>query len=407
MRVWPDDAGFCPADGMQLKPADLVPVARTNDPLLGTLLCGRYELRRMVAAGGMGRVYESIDQQINARVAVKVLHEEVAQNPLQLERFKREYEISSQLPHEFIVKVFDFQHDPALGAWLLVMEFLDGEELRGVLKRDHQVSPERLVRMISQIAMGLEGAHAKKFVHRDLKPDNLFLCGTREGDDVKILDFGSVKNKNDTAKKLTTLGTQIGSPFYMAPEQAQGLDTVDARADVFALAAITYECVTGEVPFAGTSGPSILFALLSTNPDPPSSKNEQVKYPIPRALDPLMDVALAKDPDLRTKSVGDFASALGHAYGLTGNPMTWAHLAQGDLARQIAEASARVAATDRFVAPRSSADQQPAPLTAPNVHPANHAGVPARRPVRLVLAVAGILLALVVGIIAVIVLRHR
>src|SRR5208282_1215658 len=107
-----------------------------------------------------------------------------------MERFKREYEISSLLPHDHIVKVLDFQRDVVTSTWMLVMEFLDGEELRVVLKRDKTLPPERLVRMISQVAIGLDGAHDLNFIHRDLKPDNLFLCGTREGDIVKLLDFG-------------------------------------------------------------------------------------------------------------------------------------------------------------------------------------------------------------------------
>src|SRR5262249_416083 len=157
------------------------------------------------------------------------------------------------------------------------------------------ISPERVVRMLSQIAIGLDEAHAKNFVHRDLKPDNIFLCGTREGDNVKILDFGSVKDINKDAKKLTVLGTTIGSPFYMAPEQAQGLDTLDARADVFALAAITYESIVGTVPFTGTNGPSILLAIMTKNPEPPSQKARSLgtRHPVPPALDDAFDDALA------------------------------------------------------------------------------------------------------------------
>ena len=137
-----------------------------------------------------------------------------------------------------------------------------------MLKRTRVLPPARVIRMLSQIALGLDEAHARHFVHRDLKPDNIFLCGTRDGDVVKLLDFGSVKDKNKDAKKLTVLGTTIGSPYYMAPEQAQGLDTLDARADVFALAAITYECITGFVPFDGTNGPSILLVHPHQGPDP-------------------------------------------------------------------------------------------------------------------------------------------
>lgn len=360
MRVFPDDAGFCPADGSALQFASMVPVANTggDDKRLGTKLCGRYEIRRVVADGGMGRVYEGIDKQTNTRIAVKVLHDDVAKDEVQLERFKREYEISSALPHDHIVKVLDFQKDPQANVWLLVMEFLDGEELRFVLKREKMIPPERIVRMLAQTAIGLDEAHARQFVHRDLKPDNLFLVGTREGDVVKILDFGSVKDKNKDAKKLTVLGTTIGSPFYMAPEQAQGLDTLDARADVFALGAITYECMTGTVPFTGNNGPSILLAILTKDAEPPSTKSAGAKYPIPATMDDVIEVALAKNPNIRTKSVGELATAIGHAYGLQGDHRTWAQTDQAELARIIAEArkNAPAAPAPRPAALEAAAD---------------------------------------------------
>jgi serine/threonine-protein kinase len=371
MRVFPDDAGFCPADGSALQHASMVPIANTpDDPRLGSRLCSRYELRRVVADGGMGRVYEGIDKQTQTRVAVKVLHDEVSKDEVSLERFKREYEISSQLPHDFIVRVLDFQRDEASGVWLLVMEFLEGEELRFILKREKCIEPARLVRMLAQTAIGLDEAHNRQFVHRDLKPDNLFLCGLREGDNLKILDFGSVKDKNKDAKKLTVLGTTIGSPFYMAPEQAQGLDTLDARADVFALAAITYECVTGTVPFTGTNGPSILLAILTKDPEPCSVKGASAKYPVPKALDDVVEEALAKNPNIRTKTVGDFATAVGRAYGLSGDHKAWARVPTAELARELAAAAARApapvveAARDPFAAPDPFA-ARPASATAP------------------------------------------
>ena len=375
MRVFPDDAGFCPADGTSLQHASMVPIANTeDDPRLGSRLCNRYELRRVVADGGMGRVYEGIDKQNQTRVAVKVLHDEVSKDEVSLERFKREYEISHALPHDYIVQVLDFQRDEASGVWLLVMEFLDGEELRFILKREKSVEPARLVRMLSQTAIGLDEAHNRQFVHRDLKPDNLFLCGTREGDNVKILDFGSVKDKNKDAKKLTVLGTTIGSPFYMAPEQAQGLETLDARADVFALAAITYECIAGTVPFTGNNGPSILLAILTKDPDPPSKKSATAKYPIPQAIDDVLEEALAKNPNIRTKSVGDFATAVGRAYGLVGDHKAWAKVPISDLGREIATAAARApaprmeAAADPFAAPDPFA-RKPTAATAPMAIP--------------------------------------
>ena len=343
-RSYPNDAGFCPEDGTPLTFSSMVPISPTSeDPRIGLRLCGRYEIRRVVADGGMGRVYEGVDKQTDTRIAVKVLHDEVAKDEVSLERFKREYEISSQLPHEHIVSVLDFQRDDAAGVWLLVMEFLDGEELRYVLKRQKTLPAERLIRMLSHVAIGLDGAHARQLIHRDLKPDNLFLCGTREGDNVKILDFGSVKDKSKDAKKLTVLGTTIGSPFYMAPEQAQGLDTLDARADVFALAAIAYECATGSVPFEGSNGPSILLAILTKEPLPPSAKAKGLPAPPPPGLDDVMEHALAKNPNIRTKSVGALADAVGHAYGLEGDHRQWATTPQQELAQRCAEARPRLA----------------------------------------------------------------
>jgi tRNA A-37 threonylcarbamoyl transferase component Bud32 len=445
MRVFPDDAGFCPADGSALQFASMVPVANTtDDPRLGSRLCDRYELRRVVADGGMGRVYEGIDKQTNTRIAVKVLHSDVSKDEVSLERFKREYEISSQLPHEHIVKVIDFQRDQASGVWLLVMEFLDGEELRFILKREKFLPPERVVRMLAHVALGLDEAHARQLVHRDLKPDNLFLCGTREGDDTKILDFGSVKDKNKDAKKLTVLGTTIGSPFYMAPEQAQGLETLDARADVFALAAITYECVTGTVPFTGNNGPSILLAILTKDPDPPSTKTQSAKYPVPASLDDVLEEALAKNPNIRTKSVGALADAVGHAYGLVGDHKTWATMPVAELAQQIGKAQAHLrakapaveAAADPFAAPDpfaaggagasggGPAGTGTAPLAAP-IMPENRPmanvplqaaqpaswddapmGIPAGRPAWLIPLVVGLAALLVGGGIAIVALSR-
>jgi serine/threonine-protein kinase len=314
-----------------------VPVAPDErDARLGQLVCDRYQLRRVVADGGMGRVYEALDMHERRNVALKILHSDVARDGVQVERFKREFEVSGQLPHEHIVEVLDFR-PTADGSYTLVMEFLYGEELRSTLKREHVLSPARLVRMLSQVAIGLDEAHARKFVHRDLKPDNVFLCQTHDGDIVKILDFGSVKDRAEGAKKLTVMGTTIGSPYYMAPEQAQGLDTLDQRADVWALAAIVYESVTGRVPFQGNNGPSILLEILTKEAKPPSQVGAGQKYPVPPTLDAVIAKAFKKAAAVRTPSVGALADAVGHAYGLTGDHRQWATIPEADLSDRIDE----------------------------------------------------------------------
>jgi eukaryotic-like serine/threonine-protein kinase len=335
LRLYPDDGGFCPVDGVPLLPLAQVPVvANPEDARVGRVLCQRYQVRRVVADGGMGRVYEALDTQGDLRVAIKVLHPDVARDEVSVERFKREFDVSKLLPHAHIVEVRDFAETDDQ-SFALVMDFLDGEELRNVLKREKHLYPERLVRMLSQVALGLDEAHKKQLVHRDLKPDNLFLCGTHDGDLVKVLDFGSVKDKSSMAKKLTVVGTTIGSPFYMAPEQAQGLETLDARADVWGLAAIAYECITGSVPFKGSSGPAILLAILTKDPEPPTRSGAGSKVPIPPALDDIMEVALAKNPQIRTHSVGALADEIGRAYGLAGDHRQWAYTPQPELAAAI------------------------------------------------------------------------
>ncbi|MFO0663260.1 MAG: protein kinase [Polyangiaceae bacterium] len=388
-RGYPDDAGFCPVDGTGLIQASLVPVASPDDPRLGTKLCGRYELRRVVADGGMGRVYEGIDRQTNTRIAVKVLHDDVSRDEVAVERFKREAEISAALPHDHIVQVTDFQKDASQNLSLLVMEFLEGEELRFVLKREGVLPPERVIRMLAQVAIGLDAAHSKQYVHRDLKPDNIFLCGTREGDHAKLLDFGSVKDKNKDSKKLTVMGTTIGSPFYMAPEQAQGLETLDARADVWALGAIAYECIVGKVPFEGTNGPQILLAIMTKQPQPPTKKGKGAKYPIPSTVDTVIEDALAKNPNTRIGSVGALAQAFGEAYGLTGSFLDWAKKSQPELKDLVDAARPRImshapapleAAADPFAAPVAHAapGQSARPSgTSPIHHPGPSASHPA------------------------------
>ena len=356
-----------------------VPVAATDeDPRVGSLMSMRYQVRRVVADGGMGRVYEALDMHDKGRVAVKVLHADVARDNIAVERFKREFEVSKLLPHDHIVDVRDFRETDDK-SYALVMEFLEGEELRNLLKREKRLPPERVVRMLSQIAIGLDEAHRRQLVHRDLKPDNIFLCGTREGDIVKLLDFGSVKDKSSMAKKLTVVGTTIGSPFYMAPEQAQGLETLDARADVWSLAAITYECLTGQVPFRGINGPSILLAILTKDPVPPTQAGKDGPIAIPPSIDELMEVALAKNPNIRTRTVGELADALGHAYGMSGNHLAWAFTPQEVLGQAIqAELPRMMAAKPAAMGMMSDPFAAPAPPTA-GMHPMDRAFVTQER----------------------------
>ena len=331
-RLFPDDGGFCPVDGQKLVPTADAPRPKDfEDPRVGQTICGgRYEIWRKVADGGMGRVYQALDTREERSVALKILHADVAMQEVAVERFKREFECSRALPHDYIVEVLAFERTEDK-SYALVMEYLEGEELRTLLKREKRLPPERVIRMVAEVAVGLQSAHDRQVVHRDMKPDNIFLCGRPEGDLSKILDFGSVRDNSAGAKKLTVLGTTIGSPFYMAPEQAQALPSLDHRADVWSMAAIAYECLAGTVPFRGNNGPAILLAILSNDPQPPSELG------CPATFDAVIESALAKNPDIRTPTIGKLADDLGHAYGLTGDHHEWATVPQDELGRRIAE----------------------------------------------------------------------
>ena len=334
-RLYPDDARFCPIDGQGLYSATQVPVSGDDTSgRVGQVLFERYQVRRIIADGGMGRVYEALDLVAQRHVAIKVLHAEVASDPVAVERFKREFEVSAQLSSMHVVDVLDFRATSD-GSHALIMEFLYGEELRATLRRERLLNPERVVRLLSQVALALDEAHDKNLVHRDLKPENLFLCQTSEGDIVKVLDFGSVRDNAASAKKLTVMGTTIGSPYYMPPEQAQGLEALDRRADVWALGAITYECLTGEVPFKGINGPSILLEILTKQPLSPSSVPSASRRDIPRGVDDAVLRSLQKMAGLRTPSAGQLADDVGRGYGLDGDHNDWAVTSEEQLGRLI------------------------------------------------------------------------
>jgi serine/threonine-protein kinase len=342
-RLFANEEERCPFDRRALVKADEVsPPADPKDPRVGAAVCeGRYQIWRAVAEGAMGKVYEALDRKEGRGVALKILHQEVAEDPVALERFKREFELSDRLAHEHVVRVHAFEHD-AEGNYVLVMEYLEGCELRMRLRTDKVLAPARVVRIASQVALALQSAHDQQIVHRDLKPDNVFLCSSPEGDIVKLLDFGSVRDNSAGAKKLTALGTTIGSPYYMAPEQAQGLASLDHRADVWSLAAIAYEALTGKVPFEGATGPAILLAIMTKPHRPPSEVGKA--HGVPRTLDAVMDDALAKDPADRIPAVGTLVDQLGRAYGLEGTHVAWAAMTEADLAARIDDALPQVLA---------------------------------------------------------------
>ncbi len=285
--------GHCPRDGAPLRLAD--------DPLLGQVL-GSYYVARLVGAGGMGRVYLGVHPQIQSRVAIKVLGEECSKDRGLVERFFTEARAVNVIRHESIVNVLDINQLPN-GQSYIVMELLEGDSLADLIRRG-PIPLGELSRLLVQVLGGLGAAHQKGIIHRDLKPDNVFV--TRAGR-AKILDFGIAKLVPElgAVSEGTRTGALIGTPFYMAPEQALARP-VDARSDLYSVGIILYEAVTGRRPFQGATLYELLKQHVELEPPPPSS----MRGDIPPALEAVIRRAMAKNPSHRFQSAGEFARAL-------------------------------------------------------------------------------------------------
>jgi serine/threonine protein kinase len=392
-KTYPDNVSFCGECGkitIQVQPPG------EEDARLGQRL-GDYIVVARVADGAMGRVYEGRHHASKARVAIKVLHPEVARDAVAVERFKREYETAKEMTHPNIVRVIDFGKTPD-GLGFMTMEYLEGEELGNVVRRDGKMDAKRMIRVICQCALGLDYAHSFGFIHRDLKPDNLFLCKGEGGETVRILDFGSVKLQMETGPKLTAFGTTLGSPYYMSPEQAMGKQDVDQRTDVFALAAILYECVTGKIAFEAPNVAQILMKIISQQPTPAS----QLAQGVPPRLDDVIDKGIRKDKQKRYGNATALAKDLCEAFGLEGNVEKWANAPASDIARALEAVSPPAA--------KAFGVSDPPPAAAPSMRVQTAGGadddlavVPKANNTMLIgLAVGGVLL---VGLILALVMR--
>jgi serine/threonine protein kinase len=284
----------------------------TRQSLVGRTLQGTYRILKSLDHGGMGFVFAAEHVRLKRRVAVKVLAQHLAADENALGRFHREAEIISQLDHPNIVHVLDFDTTEE-GEPYIVMELLAGESLADRLDREHALPLSDVVRLTSQIAAGLGYAHRASVVHRDLKPANIFLVHVADqGNYVKLLDFGISKSAVGGGRKITQEFDILGTPDYMAPEQARGqTKNVDHRADQYSLAAIAYEMLTGVVPFPGDDVMTVLQKVVTEEPRAMS----EIASHIPAALDKVIQRALAKHPDHRYANVIEFAQQLALAAG--------------------------------------------------------------------------------------------
>ena len=287
-------------------------MAATYSSLVGLSVGGKYEVRRVLGIGGMGVVCEAVHIDLGKKVAIKLIDKTMKESELIVARFKREAYALGQLQSEHIVDVFDVGADARVGLYM-VMEHLPGEDLQSRLERDKRLDITTGVMIAHQVARGLDKAHAGGVIHRDLKPANIFLTTRDNGSMlVKLLDFGVSKLMADAGgARITGSGAPIGTPLYMSPEQAEGKDDTDGRADIWSLGAVLYEALAGFPPFAdrGSYHGTIVGILTSR------AKLLHDAAPwVPIELAKVVDAMLVHDRDARIKTAAAVTKRLLEAY---------------------------------------------------------------------------------------------
>ncbi|RZU33833.1 Stk1 family PASTA domain-containing Ser/Thr kinase [Blastococcus saxobsidens] len=268
------------------------------------LLGERYEIGGVLGRGGMAEVHHGRDLRLGREVAVKVLRSDLARDPSFQVRFRREAQAAASLNHPAIVAVYDTGEDrtPAGATPYIVMEFVEGETLRDVLRREGVLPIERAMSLAADICGALDFSHRNGIVHRDVKPGNVMI--TPQGT-VKVMDFGIARAVSDSAATMTSTAAVIGTAQYLSPEQARG-EGVDARSDVYSLGCLLYELVTGAPPFTGDSPVSVAYQHVREDPRLPSSINRDV----PPELDAILLKAMSKNPANRYQSAADMRNDL-------------------------------------------------------------------------------------------------
>jgi hypothetical protein len=281
----------------------------SHPEMLGRL--GRYEVERLIGAGGMGIVFKGFDTELNRPVAIKVLAPHLAGSGAARQRFAREARAAAAVVHEHVVAIHNVETDAA--APFLVMQYVAGESLQGRLDRQGPLTIKEILRIAHQTAAGLAAAHAQGLVHRDVKPSNILL---EQGIERALLtDFGLARAADDAS--LTHTGYLPGTPHYMSPEQARG-DAIDARSDLFSLGSVMYAMCTGRPPFRADTSFGVLRRITDTQP----RAIREVNADIPAWLVGLIDKLLAKQPAERFSSAAELAQLLERCLAHVQQPAT-------------------------------------------------------------------------------------
>lgn len=338
--MYPDDAKFCTRDGTRLVPPpaaagsapaasppaaeppkrNTVPPRRPDSPsgtgapavqinLAGEVLEGRYKIMKKVGEGGMSFVYLATDVATNQRYAIKVLSAALSQDDTAMARLKREASLGMRLEHPNICHIIRLGETED-GLVYVVMPFVDGEILSDRNQKLGHLPVDVTVRLVRDMAEGLHFAHQLRIVHRDLKPENIMVTRLSDGSErAVVMDFGLAKERRVGAEiqKLTSTGTILGTPEFMSPEQLRG-KPLDPRTDVYSLALMTYEMLTGKLPFVGRTQQETMIARLRSEPIPLRQMKPELN--LPESIEKVISKALSRDPDGRYPSALEFSMAL-------------------------------------------------------------------------------------------------
>jgi hypothetical protein len=283
---------------------------------LGQALGEQFELGRLLGRGGFAEVYAAIDLKLKRPVAIKVLHPDLVVSHTLIERFLREAQAVAKLRHPNIIPIYQVGESEGLAYY--IMPLIDGESLRSRLEREGALPIEEARRILGEVADALDVAHAAGIVHRDIKPDNIMLDG-RERRAI-VTDFGIAKALGSGEAGLTGTGMLVGTPQYMSPEQASGEKQIDARSDIYSLGCVAYQMLAGRRPFEGDSAQAMIVAHIASLPEPVW----RLRPDVPGNVAAAVMRALAKRPDERWPTAGDFAAAV-RAPGLVSAraPLRW------------------------------------------------------------------------------------
>ena len=294
-----DETEFCDVDGAILR------ISGKKDPYLGNVIKGRYQVLSKLGEGGMGTVYLAEQVSVGRKVAIKFLLGNYATDDAFISRFRREARLAASLNHRNIVILYDFDQAND-GTLFIVMEYLSGQKLSDVIRRDGPLEIGRATRLGLQIADGLDAAHRAGVIHRDIKPDNIMVAGADASEEIKLMDFGIARLRDPgNASQITRAGLIVGTPAYMAPEQVDGGEVSD-KTDTYALGVVLYEMLSGSVPFTAATPGAVLIKQMQEMPVP----LRKLRRELPAAVERAVMQALEKEPHKRQTNMAEVVQQL-------------------------------------------------------------------------------------------------